>query len=501
MGLVLKINADSDILLHIGFNKPNKIYNLTNLIKRQFDFSLNQTNTIYLYADIENYPITSYINFINNNYVFEYYLFDTNDFGIINYYISLEETGIIPDITDSHFVLNKNNNKGLILKINSDSDIHLNIGFNKPKEIYNLTSLEERSFNFSLNQNDKINLFVDISEYPKLFYINLNNKNFEFEYHLFETNDFRKIKYYSSIEERGIIPNISDFSFSLAKINNKSIGLVLKIDADCDIFLHIGFSKPNKIYNLTNLIKRQFDFSLNQTNTIYLYADIENYPIISYIYFINENYMFEYYLFETNDFGKINYYISFEEMGVIPIITDSYFSLSKNNNKGLILKITADSDIHLNIRFGKTNEIYNLTTLEKRIFDHPLNQNDTIKLFVDISEYPNLFYINFINGNFDFEYYLFETNDFRKIQYYSSLEETGIVPIIIDSYFSLNRRNNEGLILKINTDSDIHLNVGFNKPSTIYNLTSLEKKTFYHLLNQNDKLNLFVDISEYPNLF
>ena len=52
MGLVLKIQADSDIHLNIGFNKPNKIYNLTNLIKRQFDLLLTQTNTIYLYVDI-----------------------------------------------------------------------------------------------------------------------------------------------------------------------------------------------------------------------------------------------------------------------------------------------------------------------------------------------------------------------------------------------------------------------------------------------------------------
>ena len=346
-GLVLKIKANSYITLNIGFNKPHELYNLTNISKRTFDFPLNQNNQIYLFIDISLYTSSFYINFIKNLYEFEYYLYSTNDFQLIKYYMSLEETGTRPNINDSYFTLVKGSNKGIVLKVNSSSDIHLNIAFKK-NILYNLTNLEKKIFDYPLNKNDNISIYIDISEYPNTFYVNFINSKFGYEYYLFEIKDFDLVKYNISLDdsqEKRIVPTISDYNFCIERQNK--MGLIIKIQADSDIHLNIGFNKPNKIYNLTNLIKRQFDFSLNQTNIIYLYVNIENYPNISYINFINNNYSFEYYLFDINDFGTINYYISLEETGIVPNITDSYFVLNKNNKKGLILKINSDSDIHL----------------------------------------------------------------------------------------------------------------------------------------------------------
>ena len=120
--------------------------------------------------------------------------------------------------------------------------------------LYPLTDIENRTFSHEiLGYNSKYTyLFINIADYPKIFYFKINHEMY-IKYYFFETNDFELIE--SKIpfdKDKGIEADEKDLFFRVEKQDNSSIGLVLAIYTSNDIILRIDFEdkrpKPQKSY-------------------------------------------------------------------------------------------------------------------------------------------------------------------------------------------------------------------------------------------------------------
>jgi len=135
--------------------------------------------------------------------------------------------------------------------------------------LYPLTDIENRTFSHELfGENWKrIYLFINITDYPPTFYFNISQV-ICIDYYFFETDEFELIESKIPFKEGGIRANTKDLYFSIQKNDNSSIGLVLKIEIENDIFLSIDFNnKTEEQYeNITNTTDDNTDDNSHNEN-------------------------------------------------------------------------------------------------------------------------------------------------------------------------------------------------------------------------------------------
>ena len=121
-------------------------------------------------------------------------------------------------------------------------------------------------------------------------------------------------------------------------------------------------------------------------------------------------------------------------------------------------------DIPILFTTSNYSTLYPLSNIENNSFYTPLIGSATKYIFIDISDYQNIF--NFkVNHEMIIKYYFFETNDLETIESKIPFKENGENVIIKDLSFSIVRNDNQyiGLVLEIKSSSDIFLSIDFHK--------------------------------------
>ena len=290
----------------------------------------------------------------------------------------------------------------------------LYIIFKEGNQINTIIDIYYNKEKIQINNSKFINSFININLYNKnkIWFQNMNSTLIYIVISNFKSSSYKDtITVYNNMEYYDI-SNIEQFKYNI--YNNK------EDDSIC--------------YNFIG-------FSINNTNLNYSYFHYQDKSNSSKYYFINDE----------------NEYINEE---------DNYISLKESKNKMIYFMIwfqdCLSEYIPIIFTYSNYSTLYPLSNIENRTFYAPILNYATKYIFIDISEYPQIFYFN-INHEMYIEYYFFETNDFETIESIISSLSGGEEAIIEHLSFSIERNDNKyiGLLLAIETSSDIFFSIDF----------------------------------------
>ena len=234
--------------------KSGKIYIvISNFQNDIYEDAITVFNNMEFY-DISNRDIfeneyyfkTSYYNYVsfkinNTNLNYNYFHYYGNlDWSFLN-----EEGQTIKK--EDKFISLKNSKNLFIYVLGKSSYTHFNVLFTTSNYSLLYPISTNRTFSSKILEYTTKYLFVDISEYPRKFYVNVNNKNMRINYYLFDTNNFETIENKIPFSEKGTNVNLKDLNFEIDKGDNKTkIGLVLELYTNSDISLSIDFNSKKE---------------------------------------------------------------------------------------------------------------------------------------------------------------------------------------------------------------------------------------------------------------
>lgn len=314
---------------NVLFSYQNELF-ILNLGKESKDYTLKK-------FDLRNVSLSN-INYFNDNFVYSFYIKDSNiilkiyELDTINFKINILKEFILENISD--FYKNLLINSILLdLKIIDNNKLYLSIL--KNNQIYDLEITNNIQFkllkNFKLNVENILNVFkinetIFFIDYDKIYYFNISLNSLNF-IKLFET--LNKVNLQNNLDvfifnNLIVIGKIEDFS-KWEKIvftyTNENILDILFYKDKLLIILEnsIATDIPNKILDieknnfiellkLDNVIylKKYFKNKLLKENKLFLLDDIGDFWIVdiqnkdlikSYLGFLNEG---EFYLIDNN---------------------------------------------------------------------------------------------------------------------------------------------------------------------------------------------------------
>jgi len=286
------------------------------------NYKSNYEDAITIFNDLEYYDISKinkihydiYYNNKINAYTYDWVTFSINNTNLNYSYLHHEGWGIRYIQTDDGISVKESNNI-ISLKENKNKIIYLfffysgyayyhehsSIDFETSNYslLYPLTDIENRTFSHEiLGENSKHTyLFINITDYPPTFYVNISHQMNIF-YYLFETDDFELIETKIPFKEKGNQANTKELYFSIQKKDNSSIGLVLDIYTKDYIFLSIDFKNktPEQDQNKTNTTNNDIHDNSDQKNNKVLISVISILGgifiiigCVCYCYFKNKN--------------------------------------------------------------------------------------------------------------------------------------------------------------------------------------------------------------------